>query len=72
MDAVAPATEFFALAHHLSRLDTVWILPKGKNAQKELDEARRTWQGEFRLEPSLTDPQASILLATGVRRRRTR
>ena len=70
--AVAPAADFFALAHHLSRLDTVWILPKGKSAQKELDEARRTWQGEFRLEPSLTDPQASILLARGVRRRRTR
>ncbi|GAC1574209.1 MAG: 16S rRNA (guanine(527)-N(7))-methyltransferase RsmG [Sphingomicrobium sp.] len=70
--AVAPATEFFALAHHLSRLDTVWILLKGKSAQKELDEARRTWQGEFRLEASLTDPQASILLARGVRRRRTR
>ena len=67
--AVAPAAEFFALAHHLSRPDTVWILPKGKSAQKELDEARRTWQGDFRLEPSLTDAHASILLARGVRRR---
>jgi len=67
--AVAPATEIFALAHHLSRLDTVWILPKGRTAQKELDEARTTWQGDFRLEPSLTDAAASILIATGVRRR---
>lgn len=67
--AVAPAAEFFALAHHLSRPDTVWLLPKGKNAQKELDEARATWQGEFRLEPSLTDAAASILVASGVRRR---
>jgi len=67
--AVAPTAELFALAHHLSRPDTVWILPKGKSAQKELDEARATWQGEFRFEPSLTDPHASILLASGVRRR---
>lgn len=67
--AVAPATEIFALGHHLSRLDTVWILPKGRTAQKELDEARTTWQGDFRLEPSLTDAAASILIATGVRRR---
>jgi len=67
--AVARTSQLFALAHHLSRPDTVWILPKGKTAQKELDEARATWQGSFRLEPSLTDPQASILLAKGVRRR---
>jgi len=70
--AVAPATELFALAHHLSRPDTVWILPKGRTAQKELDEARTTWQGDFRLEPSLTDAAASILLASGVVRRRAR
>lgn len=67
--AVAPLNEFFTLAHHLSRPDTVWVLPKGRNAQKELAEARLTWQGDFRLEPSLTDASASILVATGVRRR---
>ncbi|MEO6247899.1 MAG: 16S rRNA (guanine(527)-N(7))-methyltransferase RsmG [Sphingomicrobium sp.] len=67
--AVAPMSEFLALAHHLSRPDTVWVLPKGRSAQKELDETRRAWQGEFRLEPSLTDPQASILIARDVRRR---
>ena len=42
---------------------------KGRTAQKELDEVRATWQGSFRLEPSLTDPEASILLASDVRRR---
>lgn len=67
--AVAPTTQLFTLAHHLSRPDTVWILPKGRTAQKELDEARATWQGDFRLEASRTDPSASILLASGVRRR---
>lgn len=67
--AVASASGFFALAHHLARPDTVWVLPKGRSAQKELDEARGTWQGEFRLEPSLTDAHASVLVATRVRRR---
>lgn len=67
--AVAPATELLAMTHHLSRPDTVWLLPKGRSAQKELDEVRRSWQGAFRLEPSLTDPDASILLASGIRPR---
>ncbi|MEO7787175.1 MAG: 16S rRNA (guanine(527)-N(7))-methyltransferase RsmG [Sphingomicrobium sp.] len=70
--AVAPTSDLFGLCHHLSHRDTVWVLPKGRTAQKELDEARATWQGEFRLEPSRTDAQASILVATGVRRRRAR
>lgn len=67
--AVAPATELLAMTHHLSRPGTIWFLPKGRTAQKELDEVRATWQGSFRLEPSLTDPEASILLASDVRRR---
>lgn len=67
--AVAPATELFATALHLSQPDTRWILPKGRSAQKELDEARRSWQGNFRLEPSRTDASASILVGSGVRPR---
>lgn len=67
--AVASTTALFDFAHHLTRSDTVWVLPKGRSAQKELDEARATWQGEFRLEPSLTDADASILVAMRVRRR---
>jgi len=67
--AVAPATDLFAMALHLSHPDTVWLLPKGRSAQKELDEAQATWQGEFRLEPSMTDAGASIMVASGLRRR---
>ena len=67
--AVAPATSLFAFTHVLSRPETVWLLPKGRTAQKELDEARQAWQGAFELLPSLTDPDASILVARGVRPR---
>lgn len=70
--AVAPATEMLAMTRHLSRSKTVWILPKGRTAQKELDDVRIAWQGTYRLEPSLTDEAASILLATGVQPRGTR
>ncbi|MEO5640624.1 MAG: 16S rRNA (guanine(527)-N(7))-methyltransferase RsmG [Sphingomicrobium sp.] len=67
--AVASAPDLFAMALHLSLPQTVWLLPKGRSAQKELDEARKSWQGDFRLEPSMTDAGASILMASGVRRR---
>ncbi|MCY7280051.1 MAG: 16S rRNA (guanine(527)-N(7))-methyltransferase RsmG [Sphingomonas bacterium] len=67
--AVASIDRLFAIAAHLSHEGTIWVLPKGRTAKSELDEARRTWQGEFRLEPSRTDPDALILIASRVRRR---
>lgn len=67
--AVGSASALLAMTHHLSHSKTVWVLPKGRSAQKELDDVRGAWQGMFRLEPSLTDEDASILLATEVRRR---
>ena len=67
--AVAPVGDLLRISHHLSTDKTVWVLPKGKSAQSELDEARRTWQGAFRLEPSETSSEAAILVAAGVRRK---
>lgn len=66
--AVAPAGRLFAMAEHMTHYGTVWVLPKGKSAKSELDEAKRTWQGEFRLKASQTDPDARILIASRVRR----
>ena len=66
--AVASIDRLFAIAGHLSHKGTIWVLPKGRTAKSELDEARRTWQGDFRLEPSRTDPDAQILIASRVRR----
>ncbi len=67
--AVASIDRLFTIAAHLSHKGTIWVLPKGRSAKSELDEARRTWQGDFRLEPSRTDPDALILVASRVRRR---
>ncbi|MEM8696282.1 MAG: 16S rRNA (guanine(527)-N(7))-methyltransferase RsmG [Pseudomonadota bacterium] len=58
------------LAHRFSRPDTLWLLPKGKSAQEELEEARRTWQGDFALTSSLTSDEAFIVTARNVRPRR--
>lgn len=67
--AVAPMGRLFELGSTLLERDGQWVLPKGRSAAKELAEARTSWQGEFRLEPSLTDPEARILVASKVRRR---
>jgi 16S rRNA (guanine527-N7)-methyltransferase len=67
--AVASFEALLRISSHLSTDKTRWLCPKGKSAQSELDEARRTWQGEFRLEPSRTDPAAAIIIAEHVRRR---
>ncbi|HEY0413316.1 MAG TPA: 16S rRNA (guanine(527)-N(7))-methyltransferase RsmG [Allosphingosinicella sp.] len=67
--AFAPLERLLVLAERFSTEKTVWILPKGRNAKSELAGVRSSWQGEFRIEPSLTDPEAGIIVARGVRRR---
>lgn len=65
--AVASLTDFFRLSAHLSTGNTVWALPKGRNAHSELAEALRPWQGTFHVEQSVTDPESWIVVGTGVR-----
>jgi 16S rRNA (guanine527-N7)-methyltransferase len=67
--AFAPLPRLLALAHRFSTENTLWLLPKGRNAKSELEAVRGAWQGDFRLEPSLTDADAEIIVATGVRQR---
>jgi 16S rRNA (guanine527-N7)-methyltransferase len=64
--AYAPLDRLLASAIHLSGDNTVWLLPKGRNAQNELEAARPAWQGSFRVEPSITDADSSIIVAHGV------
>lgn len=67
--AFAPLPRLLALAHRFSTEKTLWLLPKGRGAKSELEAISDAWQGDFRLEPSLTDADASIIVATRVRRR---
>jgi 16S rRNA (guanine527-N7)-methyltransferase len=66
--AFAPLGRLLDLGTGLSTTNSVWILPKGRNAETELAALDRSWQGDFRLEPSVTDEAAQIIVATGVHR----
>jgi 16S rRNA (guanine527-N7)-methyltransferase len=65
--AVAPLGQLLKISAHLSTGNTVWALPKGRGAERELAEARQSWQGAFRLVGSVSDAESFIVVATGVR-----
>ena len=65
--AVAALSAFLQLSAHLSTTNSVWVLPRGRNAQSELAEARRAWQGRFQLEPSITDADSWIVVGRQIR-----
>lgn len=64
--AVAALPALLASAHHISDENTLWLLPKGRTAQSEVDAARASWQGVFHVKPSLTEPGSGIVVARGV------
>lgn len=61
--AFAPLERLIELSARFSTSDTVWLLPKGRSAQQELDDLRK-WRHVFHVEQSLTDPQAGIVVGT--------
>jgi 16S rRNA (guanine527-N7)-methyltransferase len=64
--AVAPLDHLLAITEHLSKSGTAWVLPKGRNAQSELAQAKRNWHCDVRVEQSCTDPDSQILVLTRV------
>ena len=68
--AVANLVRLLEISAHLSTRKTVWALPKGRSAERELAEAQRTWQGAFHVEQSVTDAESFIVVATGVSARK--
>ena len=64
--AVAPIDRLLGITIHLSHRGTVWLLPKGRTGKSDLADATRTWQGVFRSEKSLTDPESTIVVASRV------
>lgn len=61
--AFAPLDRLLPLSARFSTTDTIWLLPKGRSAQQELDDLRK-WRHVFHVEQSLTDPQAGIIVGT--------
>jgi 16S rRNA (guanine527-N7)-methyltransferase len=70
--AFAPLPRLLELGTCFSTAKTIWVLPKGRNAQSELEALDPSWQGDFSLEPSLTDPDARVIVAAGVGRKAMR
>lgn len=59
--AFAPLPRLVDLSARFSTADTLWLLPKGRSAQQELDELRG-WRHMFHVEQSLTDPEAGVIV----------
>jgi 16S rRNA (guanine527-N7)-methyltransferase len=66
--AFAPLEKLLSLGTAFSTQKSLWLLPKGRNAEAELAALDASWQGEYRLEPSVTDAEAQIIVAERVRR----
>jgi 16S rRNA (guanine527-N7)-methyltransferase len=65
--AFAPLPRLLDIAHRLSVPETSWVLPKGRSAARELEEVAGSWQGSFRIVPSVTDSEAAIIVASHIR-----
>lgn len=62
--AVAPLTKILSMAEKFSTPATCWLLPKGRNADKDLHLARREWRFDFAEKRSLTDSESTIFVGT--------
>lgn len=69
--AFAPLERIWSVARRLAGRDTRWILPRGRGGQSELEAALGSWQGAWRIEHSLTDSASTIIVASGVKPKRS-
>jgi 16S rRNA (guanine527-N7)-methyltransferase len=63
--AFAPLDRLIALSTRFSTESTRWLLPKGRNAVKELALLPQPWQRMFHVEQSRTDAESRILVGEG-------
>ena len=59
--AFAPLDRLLALSARFSTAQTLWLLPKGRQASDEVA-ALRGWQHDLRVTPSCTDPDSGIII----------
>jgi len=62
--AFAPLPKLFDLAERFATNKTLWLLPKGRNADHEWQDAQGVWDGNFQVMKSITDQDAGILVGT--------
>ncbi|WP_374523928.1 16S rRNA (guanine(527)-N(7))-methyltransferase RsmG [Sphingopyxis sp.] len=63
--AFAPLDKLIGLSTRFSNESTRWLLPKGRNAVKELALLPEAWQRMFHVEQSRTDAESWILVGVG-------
>ena len=63
--AFAPLDKLIGLSTRFSTESTRWLLPKGRNAVKELALLPEAWQRMFHVEQSRTDAESQILVGQG-------
>jgi len=70
--AFAPLPKLFDLAARFAANNTLWLLPKGRNAKAEWEGAQALWDGNFQIMDSVTDQEAGILVGTLLGKRKNR
>lgn len=64
--AVATSSALIEATQHLRTVATRYILPRGRSGHAEVESLRGRWQGLFHVEQSLTDPESTIIVASGI------
>ena len=68
--ALAPLQDLLGFAATHLRSDGIAVFPKGARHSVELTEARKAWMFDCQLHPSLSDPEAAILVIRNIHRER--
>ena len=63
--AFAPLDRLLRLSARFSTSATLWVLPKGRSAEQEVQELPRRYRRMFHVEQSLTDAGAGIIVGKG-------
>ncbi|MEZ5898732.1 MAG: 16S rRNA (guanine(527)-N(7))-methyltransferase RsmG [Hyphomicrobiaceae bacterium] len=67
--ALAPLPRLVELAYPYFGPSTVGLFSKGREAAAEIEQARQGWTFTAELNPSVTDPQGSVLLLKSLKRK---
>jgi 16S rRNA (guanine527-N7)-methyltransferase len=69
--AFAGLEKIFSLSERLASRETQYVLHKGDSAEKEVDDAKRSWTFDCTYYNSCTNEYAKILLVKNVRKKNT-
>ncbi len=67
--AMAPLLDLINLSKPLMKKDTLFLFPKGQNADKELTESKKYWTFDCEKIPSISDPSGSVLIVKNLKQK---